>query len=198
MTKPGDGRSTNDEEHAVETPIVETDQIRLTRWCMELVSRYRTGVIPKIRAINEIFSIVFESELEEEEQDQVTGHFLGLLDEAKRSFASSGRPTSTPTVDGSNGRQGLTNPGGANESTEPHQSVLDRARTTFLGSGVGENGGGNDTSGLVDVVEQAPAEEFGDELDYRWKPRINIAKLPWRSRIIEKTPAVDPVLRETQ
>lgn len=148
MIEPGDGALTNEGGPPIGTPVVEMDQIRLLWQCMEFISRYRARAIPKIRAINEIFSIIFKSELDEEEQDQVTGHFLGLIEETEQSFAGSGRPTSEPTVDGSNGQHGpgLGNTGRNNETDRPDQSVLDRARDSFLQPGPGD-------ASLVDMNE---------------------------------------------
>lgn len=193
MIEPGDGASTNERGPPVETPVVETDQIRLLQWCIEFISRYRAGAIPKIRAINEIFNIIFESELDEEEQDQITGHFLGLIKETEQSFAGSGRLTSEPMVDGSNGQHGpgLGNTERNNETDRPDQSTLDRARDSFLQPGPGD-------ASLVDMNERAPVDELNDELDYRRKPQVNVAKLPWQSQVIEKSIINNPILRETQ
>lgn len=196
MTDPNNGSTSNQGETGAEGSLVESDQIELARHCMEFVSQYRTGSIPKIRAINEIFGLIFESELGEEIQDKVTGRYLGLLEEVKRSFSNPGGANLAPTVGGSNEQSGSERAGEPSEPNGTNRSALERARNEYVQHGESRDGVGRD-AGTAETDERLN-DEFSDELDYQRKPWVNVSKLPWQSGMLERAPISDPILRETQ
>lgn len=116
MTDPNNGSTSNQGEMGAKGFLAEANQIELTWHCMEFVSQYQTRSIPKIRAINKIFGLIFKSELGQEVQDKVTGWYLGLLEEAERTFSNPGGANLAPTVGGSNGSDGSDH---AREYSEP-------------------------------------------------------------------------------
>lgn len=164
---------------------------------MDFVSKYRSGSISKVRALNEITSLIFEADLDEDSQDSVTGGYLTLLKEVEKSFGHPDKTTAGSAIEESVDRATINNNGKSMQSAQPNQLELDRAREPLFQGG--ESGGLLDpSSGITGAAEQGGVDDSNDDFDYRRKPRLNIVKLPWRNRDDGLSPVVDPILRETQ
>ena len=117
MTEPTNGPMIEQGGLTAEDPVVETHQIEVSRRCMDFVSQYRSGTISKVRALNQIFGVIYESDVEEEDQDKITGHFLNLLNEVERSFNNPAQPVIAPTAANSSRHVATGRNGGTTEPT---------------------------------------------------------------------------------
>lgn len=197
MTQTQNESRTKEGDHTIDNSTLEADQaLSKWWWCMDIISQYRAWSIPKVRALNEIFSAIFESERDEEKQDKVMGHFIELLDQVEQGLNNPNWVTIDPMIDESSGQQPSHDNPGVLAPTGTNQSVLEWARYGILGGG-GSGGVEEHHTRVAEVDEYGAFNDSNDELDFRWKPRINVLKLPWRNQDVGWVEVIDPILQMT-